>query len=158
MLTVRVRPAQAHDAATLARFSGSLARASEGRDVDTATVLAAVTAAVDDLDKARYFVACHGEEVVGSLFVTSEWSDWTNGWYWWIQGVWVEPAWRRLGVWRSLLQAVDDEAARRGVRRLRLYVHEANAAARSGYDATGFHAEPYRIYDREVAARGTGDA
>lgn len=147
---IAVRRALLGDASRLAAFSQALAQESEGRRVDMASVRASIAAALADEDKARYYVAEAQGDVIGSLFVTREWSDWTNGWYWWIQGVYVTPPWRRKGVWRALLAAVEEDARRSGVRRLRLYVHGENERARRGYDATGFAAEPYVIYDRAV--------
>lgn len=37
-------------------------------------------------------------EFAGSLMITFEWSDWRNGYYWWIQSVFVRPQYRGRGV------------------------------------------------------------
>ena len=34
--------------------------------------------------------------------ITFEWSDWRNGVFWWIQSVYVDPAWRRQNVFRRM--------------------------------------------------------
>ena len=34
----------------------------------------------------------------GCLGVTSEWSDWNAGYYWWFQSVYVKPSFRNIGV------------------------------------------------------------
>ena len=36
--------------------------------------------------------------LVASLMITREWSDWYNGWYWWIQSVYVMPEYRCEGM------------------------------------------------------------
>ncbi len=58
-----------------------------------------------------------------------------------INGVAVDPAYRRRGIARALLDAAIDEARSRGARRLTLRVFAPNAAARALYDAAGFEVE-----------------
>ena len=42
--------------------------------------------------------------------ITYEWSDWRNGVFWWIQSVYVDPAWRRRGVFRRIHETVVSQA------------------------------------------------
>ena len=58
-----------------------------------------------------------------------------------INGLAVDPAYRRRGIARALLDAVIDEARSRGARRLTLRVFAPNAAARALYEAAGFEVE-----------------
>src|SRR3546814_3907296 len=68
--------------------------------------------------------------------LTREWSDWRNGDWWWIQSVYVVPAWRRQGVFAALYRHVEELAlATPGVVGLRLYVERGNDAARRTYAA-----------------------
>ena len=46
------------------------------------------------------FVAEEEGTCSGQLMLTFEWSDWRNGWIWWIQSVYVRPEARRRGVFR----------------------------------------------------------
>lgn len=147
---MQVRPAHPDDLDVLVSNCLGVALESEGLEPDEETVRSAITAALLDPLKARYFVAEHEGQVVGSLFVTYEWSDWRNGWYWWIQGVYVHPDHRRRGVYTSLYDAVHTAAKDEGdVLRIRLYVHKDNPA-RAAYEAHNMHQEPYRIYDATV--------
>jgi GNAT superfamily N-acetyltransferase len=60
-------------------------------------------------------------EPVGCLLVTTEWSDWRNGDWWWLQSVYVVPGARRRGVFRALHAEVERRArAAGGVVGLRL--------------------------------------
>lgn len=148
---VHVRPARPDDLETLVDFSQALGVESEGRHPEAATVGASIQAALDDPAKARYFVAEADGDVVGSLFVTFEWSDWSCGWYWWIQGAYVQPDRRGQGIFRALYDAVHATARQEGdVRRIRLYVHDENQAGIATYRAIGMHEEPYRIFDAAV--------
>ena len=58
-----------------------------------------------------------------------------------INGVAVDPEYRRQGIARALLDAAIDESRSRGARRLTLRVFAPNAAARALYDAAGFEVE-----------------
>jgi ribosomal protein S18 acetylase RimI-like enzyme len=58
-----------------------------------------------------------------------------------INGIAVEPAYRRRGIARALLDAAIDEARSRGARRLTLRVFAPNTAARALYDAAGLEVE-----------------
>jgi GNAT superfamily N-acetyltransferase len=139
------------DGAAIIAHTQALARESEGREPDAAAVARGVTAALADPHKARYTVAVEDGVVVGCLFVTYEWSDWTGGWYWWIQGVYVVPTHRGRGIYRAMVEEVRAEARRRGdVGRRRLYVHAGNNAGMEAHAALGFSKTAYRIYDASV--------
>jgi ribosomal protein S18 acetylase RimI-like enzyme len=58
-----------------------------------------------------------------------------------INGLAVDPAFRRQGIARALLDAAIDEARSRGARRLTLRVFAPNTAARGLYEAAGFEVE-----------------
>ena len=86
----------------------------------------------------------------GQLMVTYEWSDWRNGWIWWIQSVYVEPAHRRKGVYRGLYRRLEEMAAEEGnVRGIRLYVMRENLGAKNTYESLGMHHSEYDLYETE---------
>ena len=58
-----------------------------------------------------------------------------------INGIAVDPAYRRRGIARALLDAAIEESRSRGARRLTLRVFAPNAAARALYEAAGFEIE-----------------
>ena len=58
-----------------------------------------------------------------------------------VQGLAVDPAVRRQGVARRLIDAAAEEAARRGARKLGLRVLGGNAGARALYASAGFVVE-----------------
>ena len=104
----RVRPARPEDRDLIVRFNRAMARETEGRDLEEATIAAGVEALLADPSKGRYFLAERRAEVAGQLMVTPEWSDWRNGPVWWIQSVYVAPAHRRRGVYRMLHEHVRE--------------------------------------------------
>lgn len=156
---LRIRHAQVADADLLAQWAQAMALETEHKQLGDETVRAGVLAGIADPAKARYFVAMHdtataGRETVGiavgTLMLTSEWSDWRNGDWWWIQSVYVPPAHRRGGVFAALYRHVEMLARETpGVVGLRLYVEKANAAAQRTYAALGMVDAGYAIYEQE---------
>src|SRR5262245_25952289 len=128
-----VRAAVPADAAVIAEFNRRLALETEHKALDPATLAAGVAAALADPDRARYFVAEDGGAVVGQLMLTREWSDWRNGWIWWIQSVYVSHEARRRGAFRALYEHARAAGVAEGVVGLRLYVEQDNHAAQEVY-------------------------
>ncbi len=148
-MSATVRRAGPGDAAVIAEFNRRLAAETEGKALDPAVLRAGVEAGLADETKALYFVAEDGGAVVGQLMLTREWSDWRNGWMWWIQSVYVRADARRRGTFRALYRFVHEAArADAGVIGLRLYVEHANAAARQTYERLGMTPTGYLVFER----------
>jgi GNAT superfamily N-acetyltransferase len=108
-----------------------------------------VKAGLADPDKCRYFLAEDAGAVVGQMAVTREWSDWRNGWFWWIQSVYVRADARRRGVFRTLFDHVRQAASSDPeVIGLRLYVDRDNHAAQQTYLRLGLIETGYLIRER----------
>ena len=160
MAPLRIRDAEAADAPLLADWAAAMAWETERKRLDPATVALGVSNALADPLRARYFIAMRqatvaGRETlavpVGTLMLTDEWSDWRNGWWWWIQSVYVAPAHRRKGVYRALYSHVHDLArADPEVRGLRLYVEKENVTAQRTYEFLGMVDAGYRMYEAET--------
>ena len=74
-----IRTATPTDLETLARWAEAMAMETEGKVLDGATIRAGIAAGLADSHKARYLVAEHGGHAVGTLMLTTEWSDRRNG-------------------------------------------------------------------------------
>lgn len=158
--TVTVRRATLDDAETIAQFNEAMAEETEDKALDPETVRAGVRAVFDRPEQAFYLVAEQGEQTVGShsestssqvlgaLMITTEWSDWRNSDFWWIQSVYVRPEARRTGVYRALHRDVRQRAREEpDVCGLRLYVERDNAAAQAAYRELGMTEPPYQMYE-----------
>jgi ribosomal protein S18 acetylase RimI-like enzyme len=155
---VRIRAARPSDAEVIAEFNRRLASESEGRELDPDTLLSGVRMLLSDPAHGQYWIAeAAGEpggegsdaEPVGQCLVTTEWSDWTNGRYWWFQSVYVVPEWRGRKVFRALWDHVESAARKEGdVASLRLYVERDNASARAIYQKLGMEETGYLVYEK----------
>jgi ribosomal protein S18 acetylase RimI-like enzyme len=147
-LSIVTRDARLSDAATIIDFNIRLAEETEGLRLDPLTLGVGVQALLMDPTKGRYFMAEVDGEVVGQLMHTREWSDWRNGDLWWIQSVYVDPAYRGQGVFRKLMEHLRMLAQRTpGVVGLRLYVEEHNDKAKQAYTRLGMNAAPYGVME-----------
>ncbi len=147
---ITIRAANTEDAGDIARFNQAMALETEDKHLETHTIRAGVMRMLQDPDLGFYLVACTGEEVVGCLAVTTEWSDWRNGLWWWIQSVYVLPEWRGQGAFSRLYNEVRDRArAERDVCGIRLYAEKDNERAIRTYFRLGMIETEYRILEEE---------
>lgn len=139
---------QPRDVETVARFNVAMAFETESLSLQEATVLRGVRALLEDPSKGLYFVAEQGDDLVGQVMVTTEWSDWRCAYWWWIQSVYVLPQHRLTGVFRRLYAAVKSVADSRGdVHGLRLYVENENHRAQATYEALGMQRGRYVLFE-----------
>jgi ribosomal protein S18 acetylase RimI-like enzyme len=145
---IEIRPATTADAERIADFNARLAAETENKRLDGPTVLAGVRALLECPAHGQYFVAESGGEVAGQLLITYEWSDWRNGQFWWIQSVYVDPRFRRQGVFSQLYRHVATLAGNDDrVCGIRLYVEEHNSRALATYQALGMSTPGYRVME-----------
>ena len=95
-----------------------------------------------------YLVVEDQGDIAASLMVTTEWSDWRNGLFWWIQSVYVRPENRRQGLYRKLYKSVKALAeSETNVCGFRLYVEYYNTNAQSTYRALGMEETVYKVFE-----------
>ena len=97
-MTYSVRQATEEDRDRIVLFNQAMARETEGYELDRKVLTTGVEKILGDPKRGLYFVAEHDGEVVGQIMTTTEWSDWRNGFVWWIQSVYVSKRQRRT-VW-----------------------------------------------------------
>ncbi len=147
---MRIRTAQVSDAAAIAGFQLAMARETENRALNAATVKAGVEHCLRDARLGTYYVAELDGVVVGCMLITFEWSDWRNGLFWWIQSVYVVPAHRGQGVYAVLHRWVEELArSTPGVCGLRLYVDLENQHAQRVYASLGMSRCNYALYEAD---------
>ena len=109
-MSLTIRRATPSDVDVVVRFNAALAFESEGKTLDEPVLRLGVKAALADPNKGFYTLAEFNGSIVGQVLITFEWSDWRNGWYWWIQSVYVVEEARRQGVFRSIFLHLKEQA------------------------------------------------
>ncbi len=143
-----IRQALAQDAAELAEFNISMARETESVELIPDVIRAGVEAMIQHPERGFYLVVELDNGIQASLMVTTEWSDWRNGTFWWIQSVYVRPRYRRQGLYRELYERVKELAEQdSSVCGFRLYVERDNRIAQQTYASLGMLETEYKIFE-----------
>ena len=147
-MTRTIRRGEPRDAAVVAEFNRRMAWETEHKHLDLSVLARGVDRVFTDPAKGFYLVAESAGEVVGQLMVTYEWSDWRDGWFWWVQSVYVREDHRRSGVFRALYAGVMQQARTAGdVVGVRLYVEKDNTRAQATYQHLGMGDAGYLVWE-----------
>jgi len=148
---MKIRKGQLTDLTALVNFNQAMAMETENLQLDNDTLTRGVNGLLSHPERGFYLVAEVDGDIVGSLMVTFEWSDWRASQYYWIQSVYIRPQNRRQGIYGKLYQAVKDMAAKNGdAASFRLYVEHENKPAQSTYEALGMKQSHYLMYEEKV--------
>jgi GNAT superfamily N-acetyltransferase len=147
---MQVRRALPWDLETIIDFNVAMALETEGKVLDQGALCTGVQALLADPGRGFYLVAEVGGRVVGQLMITTEWSDWRNGYFWWIQSVYVSKDFRRRGVYRGLHDHIQTQALEQGdVCGIRLYVDRDNQVAQRVYKNLDMAHARYNLFEIE---------
>ena len=107
-----------------------------------------VKAVFDDPNKGLYVVAHDDNTIVASLMLTPEWSDWRNGYFLWIQSLFVISSYRNNGVFRKMYSYVKELVKTSGdFCGIRLYVEVNNTLAQEVYSKVGMIQDHYKMFE-----------
>jgi len=144
------------DISAIAQFNINIARETEGIALIPQVINDGVKNLMSNPERGFYLVveANQGDSdstIAASLMVTTEWSDWRNGTFWWIQSVYVEAPWRRMGLYRMMYEKVKAlAAADEQVCGFRLYVEKENTTAQATYQSVGMARTHYQMFEELV--------
>ena len=148
---VLIRTGEESDAAALTEFNIAMALETEGRVLTLEVVSNGVQTLLKNPEYGFYVIVEKSGEIAGSLMVTTEWSDWRDGEFWWVQSVYVRRDYRRQGIYRKLYEYIKAKAAKRGnVGGFRLSVDRDNAVAQQAYLKLGMSETCYKIFEELV--------
>lgn len=143
-----IRQATINDAAAIADFNIKMAKETEDMDLAPEVINAGVRNMIENPQMGFYLVAEEDNNIQASLMVTTEWSDWRNGLFWWIQSVYVQPKFRRTGLYRKLYEKVKTlSEAESNVCGFRLYVENENFVAQKTYRSLGMEQTEYQMFE-----------
>ena len=154
MNKISIREANKSDIPTIVTFNELLALESEGISLDRTLLEKGVASAIEDPTKGRYFLAEITESgikrVSGQLMITLEWSDWRNGFMWWIQSAYVLGEYRRRGIFSALYNHLKLIAKEKpSCCGIRLYVEKHNKHAKKTYLSLGMTNTGYEIMEMD---------
>ena len=81
--------------------------------------------------------------------ITREWTDLRNGYFWWIQNIFVNKDHRQKGIYTSLHKHVVTRAKKMGVVGLRLYVDSKNKPVQKVHEQLGMKISHYLFYEED---------
>lgn len=151
---ILVRPARREDVDSIVAFSAAMALETEGRRLDLARLCEGTLSLLSAPERGFFMVAeileADRHRLIGQLMITFEWSDWRNAAFWWVQSVYVAPAWRRQGVYRTMYDHIVAKAkADPQVCGIRLYVERDNHTAQTVYQHVGLASSVYAVYEQD---------
>ena len=148
---VLIRTGEEGDAAALTEFNIAMALETEDKVLAPEVVSNGVQTLLKNPEYGFYVIVEKSGKIAGSLMVTTEWSDWRDGEFWWVQSVYVRRDYRRQGIYRKLYEYIKAKAAKRGnVCGFRLYVERDNAVAQQAYSSLGMSETFYKIFEELV--------
>lgn len=143
-----IRKARINDAETIADFNIAMAKETEGKALDPVVIRAGIDSLFANSQYGFYVVAEVQNRIVGGLMITTEWSDWRNSLFWWIQSVYIRPDYRRQGIYRAMYYFAKKLAQRKpNICGFRLYVEKENHIAQQTYETLGMVETHYKMYE-----------
>lgn len=144
---ISIRQAVQDDIDIIAKFNIAIARETENKTLVPTVIQQGLEYLLKHSEYGFYIVAESHKKVVGCLMITYEWSDWRNALFWWIQSVYILPAFRRQGIYRRMHQYVKNLAHGQNICGFRLYVEKNNRVAQQTYENLGMKETSYKLYE-----------
>lgn len=142
------RPALKSDAYSIQLFQKAMALETENLKLDLQILEKGVAAVFNNPSLGQYHVCEVDSNVVGSLLLTNEWSDWRNGTVWWLQSLYFKPEVRGQGLFSKMygyVQAMAND--NKDIRGVRLYVDHTNLHAQNIYKKLGMTDNHYKLFE-----------
>lgn len=145
---IEVRRAERVDIPTIIDFQIKMAVETECLELNKVFIEKGVKAIFDDPSKGFYIVAVKENKVIACTMLTPEWSDWRNGYFLWIQSLYVDTMHRGIGIFKMMYEFVqaliicsDDNKG------IRLYVDLDNTLAQDVYYKVGMKESHYKMFE-----------
>ncbi len=145
---IEVHTANQEDIPKIVEFQKLMAIETEDLALDNMKISEGVASVFDDPEKGFYMVSEADNQVIASMMITPEWSDWRNGYFLWIQSLYVIPSFRKQGVFRKMYQHIKQTVIDSEIfLGLRLYVEENNNSAIEVYTNVGMEGSHYKMFE-----------
>jgi len=121
----------------------------KNKKLNQSTIRNGVEEVLNNSNLGWYYLSEIDGHNAGQLMITREWTDLRNGYFWWIQSVFVHKEYRKIGVYTSLHKHVESRAKKMGVVGLRLYVDSKNKSAQKVYEQLRIKNSHYLFYEED---------
>jgi ribosomal protein S18 acetylase RimI-like enzyme len=146
-LNFKIRKANVADISQIVEFQLKMAMETESLELNKPKLKKGVEF-VFQSNLADYFVAEFNGNLIASLMITYEWSDWRNAIVLWIQSVYVLEKYRRNSVFSKMYHYVKkiSESSEKYAG-IRLYVDKSNKNAIATYLSLGMDNQHYEMFE-----------
>jgi GNAT superfamily N-acetyltransferase len=144
---LQCREAHPNDQKTIVEFQLAMALETERLTLNLETCTLGVAAVFKNPGLGHYFVAEREGQIVGSLLIIPEWSDWRNAMVWWIHSVYIIPDARQQGIFKFMYGFIKQQGQQNQIRGLRLYVDRTNLNAQAVYKRLGMSNDHYDLFE-----------
>ena len=148
VLPIEIREADLSVLDYLTQANIDLALETENLELDQTTVRQGTKAVLEDSKLGVYFLAVHKDEIVGSMLITKEWSDWRNNNNAWIQSLFVQKPYRSQGVFKQLFKHLENLCNKGVFSGIRLYADKHNKKAIKVYQDLGLNDDHYIFFEK----------
>ena len=121
----------------------------ENEILDQATISHGVEEVLHNAHLGWYYLAEIDGNNAGQLMITREWSDRRNGYFWWIQSVFVHKEHREKDLYTVLYEHVVTRAKNMGAVVLRLCVDSKDIYTQKVYEQLGVKNSHYLFYEED---------
>jgi GNAT superfamily N-acetyltransferase len=127
---------------------------SEGCSLDLETLSQGIRQVLDNPALGTYWLLfgdTPNDKPLACMLTTTEWSDWHNKAYLWLQSVYISPEYRGQGLMNLMIERLAELVEPEGVSELRLYVDQGNHRALQAYTKCQFSPSNYLMMSKSLA-------
>lgn len=153
MSKIKIRTTTLEDADAISDCNQMMAMETENKTLPEHTINRGVRRLMEQPQYGFYLIAESDTAeatppIAGTCMVTTEWSDWRDGLFWWVQSVYVKPEYRKQGVYTAMYNTIKSMAAKQpDICGFRLYVEKDNKVAQKAYESLGMSVTDYLLYE-----------
>ena len=145
---IKVRIATRDDAEEIAKFNVIYAKKITHKNLNLQTTKEGVHQVFSRFNNGFYIVAEIDGKIVGQTMITREWSDWNNGAFYCIQGIYTNHIENEDLIHDAIYEKAKSLAKEHEeVSGLRLYVDKNDKKSQKIYEELGMSLTPYLLYE-----------
>ena len=147
-MEIKVRIATRDDAEDIAKFNVIYAKKIADKNINLQTTKEGVHQVFSRFNNGFYIVAEIEGKIVGQTMITREWSDWNNGAFYCVQGIYINHVENEEFIHDAIYEKAKSLAKEHAeVCGLRLYVDKNDKESQKMYENLGMSLTPYLLYE-----------